>query len=80
MVGHKVDDFKSYPDTCNTCSCKNRKVSCTKDECPLELSGACDHMGNRYENGTTFTESCKLCECKEGKVECTFVGVFCKFN
>ena len=55
MVGNKPDDFKSYPDTCNTCSCENRKVTCTKDECPSESSGACDHKGTIYLNGTTFT-------------------------
>ena len=60
-------DFKSFPDTCNTCLCKNGKVSCTKRECP----GACVHKGKRYENGTTFNDSCNTCFCAEGKVGCT---------
>ena len=78
MVGYEVDDFKSYPDTCNTCSCENRKVSCTQDECPSESSSSCLHKENKYLNGTTFTEPCKICKCNEGKVQCTFVGLLCK--
>ena len=67
---YDIDNFKSFPDTCNTCSCENRSVSCTEVGCPLELSGACIHKGNRYENGTTFPDSCNTCKCKEGQVGC----------
>ena len=72
---YDIDNFKSFPDTCNTCSCKNGKVSCTENDCSSDSWTACVHKGKRYENGTTFPDSCNTCKCKEGQVGCT--KIFC---
>ena len=68
-------------DGCNSCSCTEDGVSCTKANCVA----TCEHDGNVYELGDTFgaSDGCNSCECTEGGVACTLLGCpepVCDYN
>src|SRR5690606_24263667 len=66
--GASYADGESFPagDSCNTCSCSDGKVACTRAAC----SAACVHEGKFYEEGASFAASdgCNTCSCEQAGV------------
>ncbi len=63
-------DGESFPDDCNTCTCRDGDVSCTEIDCGV----TCVHNGSYHGVGDTFPagDGCNTCSCAEtGDVACT---------
>jgi hypothetical protein len=78
--GKSYADGASFADDCNTCSCKDGSVSCTKKGCIADGSttdataDACSLAGESHAAGESFpsTDGCNICSCgPNGEVLCT---------
>lgn len=74
--GARYADGESFPagNSCNTCTCNDGKVACTRSSCSTPL---CVHEGVSYEVGARFNASdgCNTCSCEQdGVVSCTQIS------
>ncbi|MGE5789037.1 MAG: hypothetical protein ACM3ZE_30890, partial [Myxococcales bacterium] len=74
--GKEYASGTSFPatDGCNTCSCVDASVTCTKKTCTLP-TGSCTYAKVIYQDGDAFpsTDGCNKCTCSAGKVDCTTI-------
>ena len=76
-------DFPHESDPCQTCTCQDGSVVCSKQRCPNvvcshpvqgqccpECGGDCHFERRLYKNGEKFKKDCKVCTCVEGDMRC----------
>ena len=76
-------DFPHESDPCQTCTCQDGSVVCSKQRCPNvvcshpvqgqccpECGGDCHFERRLYKNGEKFQKDCKVCTCVEGDMRC----------
>ena len=77
--GVTIPHGASFPadDGCNTCSCNDGSLGCTRRACPVPVESACIIDGKVYESGSDGVPdptSCNSCRCESGKIsECTLI-------
>ena len=69
LNGRVVRHGQSVRVQCNTCTCRNGRLTCTKKRCTQPRS--C-RMGNRViPHGRSVRVSCNTCFCRSGRLTCT---------